>query len=345
MPRRDVIVMGASAGGVEAFREVIRSLPSNFAASVFIVLHMSPDSPSRLHAILGRDSELPVEQARNGQRISSGHIYIAPPDHHLVLDRDKMRVVRGPRENRHRPAIDPLFRSAARSFGARVVGVLLSGLLDDGTNGLQVVHARGGLSIVQDPQEAEFSTMPHNAVEFDSPDYIVPVRDIGRLLVKLISESVPTKAASKSSSQELNHEVGVAEMKMDDIEAERAGDPSVFSCPECQGVLWEVKDADLARFRCRVGHAYSAESLLTAKSEELEGALWGALRALEESAAISRRMADRAKKSGHHLTHTRLNEHADEQQEQAATLRTMLLQNGTATAHTNEEAAGTGTDG
>ncbi len=134
-------------------------------------------------------------------------------------------------------------------------------------------------------------------------------------------------------------------MKMEDLEAERAGDPSAFSCPECQGVLWELKEGELVRYRCRVGHAYSSESLLTAKSEELEAALWGALRALEESAAISRRMADRAKKSGHKLTHTRLTQHASEQQEQATLVRNMLVHNGTASAHTQKEAAGTGTDG
>lgn len=337
--------MGASAGGVDAFREIVSALPRNFAASVFIVLHISPDSPSRLHAILARYAELPVLQAKDGARIERGRIYVARPDHHLVLEARRMRVVRGPRENRHRPAIDPLFRSAARAFGSRVIGVLLSGMLDDGTNGLQVIHAAGGLSVVQDPKEAEFSTMPHNAVEFDTPDYVVPVREIGPLVTRLVGESAPAKALPKKISPEVDEEVGVAEMKMDDIEAERAGDPSAFSCPECQGVLWELKEGELFRYRCRVGHAYSAESLLTAKSEELEGALWGALRALEESAAISRRMADRAERDGHKLTHARLNEVAEEQHEQATILRNMLVHNGTATAHTQEEAAGTGTDG
>ena len=345
MPHRDIIVMGASAGGIDGFREILSALPGDFAGSVFIVLHIPPDAPSRLAAILDRHAALPVTTAEDGARIEPGHIYVAPPDHHLILEPDKMRVVRGPRENRHRPAIDPLFRSAARSFGSRVIGVLLSGLLDDGTSGLQVIHARDGVSIVQDPSEAEFSTMPHNAVEFDSPDHVVPVAQIGPLLVQLARESVPEKPAAKPVSPELNREVGVAEMNMDDIQAERAGDPSAFSCPECKGVLWEVEEADLARFRCRVGHAYSSESLLAAKSEELEAALWAALRALEENAAMSRRMAARARKSGHKRSHARLTEHATEQQQQAAMVRNMLVHNGVTTAHTDREAAGTGTEG
>ncbi len=344
MPRKDIVVMGASAGGIEAFRQIIGALPRDFAASVFVVLHIPPDAPSRLAAILSRVAELPVTMARDGEAIRRGHIYVAPPDHHLVLERDKMRVVRGPRENRHRPAIDPLFRSAARSFGPRVIAVLLSGLLDDGTNGLQVVHSRGGMSVVQDPKEAEFATMPHNAVEYDSPDWVGPVREIGPLLVQLTTEAAPGKAAAEKTSPELEEEVGVAEMKMDAIEADRAGKPSVFACPECNGVLWEVKDENLLRFRCRVGHAYSSESLLTAKSEELEGALWSALRALEESAAISDRMADRAKKNGHQITHKKLTQHASDQRQQATMLRNMLVRNGTETAHTQEEAV-TGTHG
>jgi two-component system, chemotaxis family, protein-glutamate methylesterase/glutaminase len=341
---RDILVMGASAGGIDGFREIVSAFPRDFDASVFIVLHIPPDAPSRLAAILDRHTALPVTTAEDGGRIEPGHIYVAPPDHHLILDPDKMRVVRGPRENRHRPAIDPLFRSAARSFGARVVGVLLSGLLDDGTNGLQVIHARGGVSVVQDPSEAEYSTMPHNAIEFDSPDYVMPVAQIGPLLVQLAGESVPAKAAVKPAPAKLNQEVGVAEMNMEDIQAERAGEPSAFACPECNGVLWEVRDADLVRFRCRVGHAYSSESLLTAKSEELEAALWGALRALEESAAMSRRMASRASKSGHTHSHTRLTQQASEQQHQAAILRDMLLWNGNTPAHADEEAK-TGTEG
>jgi two-component system chemotaxis response regulator CheB len=336
--------MGASAGGIEAFREIIRAFPRGFPASVFIVLHIPSDSPSRLHFILARDTELPVTPARDHAPIKRGHIYVAPPDHHLVLHQDHMRVVRGPRENRHRPAIDPLFRSAARSFGSRVIGVLLSGLLDDGTNGLQIIHARGGVSVVQDPRDAEYSTMPHNAVEFDSPDFVLPVEEIGPQLVQLTDKAVRSKGNGKSVPTELNEEVGVAEMKMDALEAERQGDPSVFSCPECQGVLWEVKDGELVRYRCRVGHAYSSESLLSSKSEELEAALWSALRALEESAAISRRMADRAKKNGHKLSHGKLTEHAKEQQDQAAMLRTMLVRKGTVGAHEEVE-AGTGTEG
>lgn len=344
MPHRDIIVMGASAGGIDAFREILRVLPEKFPASIFIVLHIPADAPSRLPAILGRDCAMPVVSACDGDRIQRGRVYIAPPDHHLVVHHSRIRVVRGPRENRHRPAIDPLFRSAAKAFGPRVIAVLLSGLLDDGSSGLQVVHSRGGLSIVQDPDEAEFSMMPHNAVEYDSPDWIVPVSEVGPLLLNLVRESVPDKD-EKKETDELKEEVGVAEMNMDALEAERDGEPSVFACPECKGVLWEVKDGDLVRYRCRVGHAYSSESLRTAQAEDLEGALWSALRALEESAAMSRRMADWAKDRGRDLTYQRLDEDAQEKQQQANIVRDMLLSKEVDKLPQEEAKPRTGTNG
>ena len=315
-------MIGASAGGIDAFREILRTLPSDFPAAIFIVLHIAPDAPSRLPAILGRSTDLPVLHAYDYAPIEQGRIYVAPPDHHLVLHPDHMRVVRGPRENRHRPAIDPLFRSAAAAFDSRVVGVLLSGLLDDGSNGLQVIHGRGGVSVVQDPDDAEFSMMPNSAVQYDSPDWILPVAEIGRLLTKLVTEGVEESKSEVRST--LKEEIGVAEMNMEDIEAKRAGSPSVFSCPECRGVLWEEKEGGLARYRCRVGHFYSPDSLMTGKSEELEAALWSALRALEESAAISRRMAERAKQNGHDWSHRKLSVDANDKEQQANTLRAML---------------------
>jgi two-component system, chemotaxis family, protein-glutamate methylesterase/glutaminase len=336
VPRRDIVVMGASAGGIEAFREILRTLPSDFPAALFIVLHIAPDAPSRLPAILGRSTDLPVLHAYDYAPIEQRRIYVAPPDHHVVLHPDHMRVVRGPRENRHRPAIDPLFRSAAAAFDRRVVGVLLSGLLDDGSNGLQIIHARGGVSVVQDPDDAEFSMMPHSAVLYDSPDWILPVVQIGPLLANLVTEGVEESKADVPRT--LKEEIGVAEMNMDDIEAKRAGSPSVFSCPDCRGVLWEVKEGGMARYRCRVGHSYSPDSLMTAKSEELEGALWSALRALEESAAISRRMAERAKQNGHLLSHRKLTVDASDKEQQANMLRNMLK---TQVANPQEQVTGT----
>ena len=343
MAHRDIVVMGASAGGVEGFREVVRALLPGFPGSVFIVLHISAEAPSHMPAILGRATDLPVAQARDHAPIEPGHIYIAPPDHHLILHRGFMRVVRGPRENRHRPAIDPLFRSAARSYGPRVVGVLLSGLMDDGTSGLQMIRARGGVSIVQDPDEAEFSKMPQNAVEYAKPDWVLPVGEIGPLLTQLITETVAEKAENAAPGG-VEQEVEIAEMDMDAIETEKKGAPSGFSCPECQGVLWEIKEGELVRFRCRVGHAYSAESLVIAKSEALEAALWGALRALEESAAISHRMADRARKNGQGFVEARVAEDAMEKEAQARMVREMLV--GKQAGNAGEESEiRTGTEG
>jgi two-component system chemotaxis response regulator CheB len=341
---RDIVVMGASAGGVEGFREVVRALSPGFPGSVFIVLHISPDAPSRLPAILGRETDLPVSHARDHAPIERGHIYIAPPDHHLILHHGRMRVVRGPRENRHRPAIDPLFRSAARSYGPRVVGVLLSGLMDDGTSGLQMIRGRNGVTIVQDPDEAEFSKMPENAVEYAKPDWVLPVGEIGPLLGHLVTEAVAEQVEEQPASGALDQEVEIAEMNMNAMETEKRGAPSGFSCPECQGVLWEIKEGELMRFRCRVGHAYSAESLVRAKSEALEAALWSALRALEESAAISRRMAERAEKNGHELVQARVVEDAMEKEAQARMVRDMLM--GNQAGGTREETQiRTGTEG
>src|SRR5690349_6123737 len=226
--------MGASAGGVEGFREVVRALTPGFPGSVFIVLHISADAPSRLPAILGRETDLPVAQARDRAPIQPGHIYIAPPDHHMILHRGWIRVVRGPRENLHRPAIDPLFRSAARSYGPRVVAVLLSGLMDDGTSGLQMIQVRGGVTVVQDPEDAEFSKMPENAVAYAKPDWVLPLAEIGPLLNQLVRETVAEKVEEKAAPRELEQEVEIAEMDMDAMEAEKRGDPSGYSCPECQ---------------------------------------------------------------------------------------------------------------
>ena len=325
MTTRDIVVMGASAGGVQAFQALVRALPSDFPGSVFIVMHMSADAPGLLPVILNREKGMPVIHATDGTPLGRSRIYVAPPDHHLLLERGYMRVTRGPRENRHRPAIDPLFRSAARAYGRRVVGVLLTGLLDDGTSGLQMIKARGGVSIVQDPEEAQYGSMPANALEHDSPDYSLPIAEIVRLLVRLVRRPAEARPIAMPEV-DLNHEIKAAEADMSVINGEdNPGAPSAYSCPECNGVLWEVREGEVVRFRCRVGHAYTLKSLGTAKSEALEGALWTALRSLEERASLEKRLADSAREQNHVMTAERFDQSSGEKQKQAQVIRDMLV--------------------
>lgn len=323
MNGHDIIVIGASAGGVEALAQVASDLPADLAAAVFIVLHVPAHGISVLPAILSRRGVLPATHPADGEPIRSGHIYIAPPDHHLLVKHGYMRVVRGPTENGHRPSVDPLFRSAARFYGPRVIGVILSGTLDDGTSGLLTVKRRGGLAVVQDPEEALFAGMPRSAVENVAVDWVVPLADVGPTLARLARESAPGSA--EAASAELEAEVDIAEMDMGAIEAPRAGAPSGFTCPDCHGALWEVQEGDLTRFRCRVGHAYSPDSLLAEQSEALEEALWIAMRALEESAALADRMAERAQERGHALAATRFGEQAQDARQRAAIIRRALI--------------------
>src|SRR5215469_619523 len=289
MPGHDIIVVGASAGGVEALVALVGGLPRNLPAAVFVVLHLPAQSPSLLPEILGRSGPLLAISAIDGMAIEHECIYVAPPDYHLLVEPGHVRVLRGPRENRHRPALDPLFRSAARAYGSHVVGVVLTGALDDGTAGLLAVKRRGDIAIVQDPDEALYPGMPRSALENVAVDYTLPLSAIGPLLARL---------ARVPAVQEGTYPVPVEKDMATMNSSERAGKPSPFSCPECGGVLWELQDGELLRFRCRVGHAFSVDSMLAEQSDALEEALWAALKTLEESVSLSRHMAAQARKRG-----------------------------------------------
>lgn len=304
MPEHDIIVIGASAGGVEALITLVGALPYKLNASVFIVLHMSSQSPSLLPTILERAGSLPVKAAMDNEKIEQGHVYVASPDFHLLVERGHVRVVRGPRENRHRPAIDPLFRSAAKAYGPRVIGVVLTGSLDDGTAGLAAIKQRSGLAVVQDPQEAIFPSMPESAIANVKVDYVVPLREMGPLLGRLVQlPAIPQ--GEISVSDEMEKEVRLEQMDPATMYThERAGEPSVYSCPECGGVLWELQDGNILRFRCRVGHAFSIESMFAGQAEQVENALWAALKTLQENADLTRRMIQHARDRGQtHLLH------------------------------------------
>jgi len=291
MPHRDIIVVGASAGGVDVLRTIATALPADLGAAVLIVLHMAPSSPSVLPGLLQRGCPLPIAFATDGETIERGRVYIAPPDRHLVVEQDRLRVTRAPRENHSRPAIDPLFRSAALSLGPRVIGVILSGRLDDGTAGLWAVKDRGGLAVVQDPDDALHADMPRNALSYTTADHVVPADAIAPLLARLAAEPVAA-TPDGSAPKELELEVRIA---MEDRALQQGvmtlGPVSPYTCPECHGVLVRLDDGGIPRFRCHTGHAYSLDSLLASVTETVEATLWNALRAIEESVLLLREAA------------------------------------------------------
>lgn len=324
MSGHEIIVVGASAGGVEALMQLVRGFPANLSASVFVVLHIPAHSPSSLPDILSRAGLMQALQPVDYQQIEHGHIYVAPPDHHLLIEPGFMRVVRGPRENCHRPAADPLFRSAAVAYGPQVVGVILTGALDDGTAGLLAIKQRGGIAVVQDPREALYPDMPQSALAYVKVDHCLPIAQIGPLLTQLARKEV-VQETIQPASENMEREVRVVEMETNPLnEHDQVGNPSEYSCPECGGVLWEVHDGELDRFRCRTGHAFSTESMFAEQSEKIDQALWVALKTLDENASLSRRMAKRAQQRGHTWLADRLNLKVQEVEQQANLLRQVL---------------------
>jgi two-component system chemotaxis response regulator CheB len=326
MADRDVVVVGASAGGVEALTNLVAALPADLPASLFVVLHVPATGTSALPDILARNGPLPASHAKDGEPIEQRRIYVAPPDHHLLLRGDHVHLARGPRENGHRPAVDPLFRSAAREHASRVVGIVLSGALDDGTAGLLAIKARGGVAVVQEPEDALYPAMPDNAIAHVEVDHVLPAAAIAGMLARLAAE--PAMEPSSPANDELKVEVEMEGFSIEALEGNHPGQPSAFSCPDCNGVLWEIQDGGLVKFRCRVGHAWSPESLLTQQSEALEGALWVALRSLEERAALARKLAEPARRRGHRITASRFQEQAQEAQQAARLVRQLLLDRG-----------------
>lgn len=298
MPK-DIIVVGASAGGIEALRTLVGALPEDLSASVFVVLHTSPESPGMLAGILDRFGNLPATNAKDGERIRSGRIYVAPPDRHLLIEPGVVRTTHGPKENRFRPAVDPLFRSAAQTYGPRVIGVILTGYLDDGTAGLWTVKQLGGTAIVQDPDDALVPSMPLNAMAHVEVDYCLPMEEIAPLLVRLTSEAAEEEGAYQVP-KDVEIEVNIAkEQKALDAGVLQLGEPSNYACPECHGVLLQVQEGTLFRFRCHTGHAYSIESLLADITEKMDDALWNSIRAFEEGELFMRHMAEHLGE-GHH---------------------------------------------
>lgn len=336
---RDIVVIGGSAGSLGPLKELVSRLPAHLPVAIFVTVHVSPESPSILPAILTRAGQIPAVHPLKKQPIMKSTIYVAPPDQHLLIEDGCVFTSRGPRENLHRPAIDPMFRSAARAYGPRVMGIVLSGLLDDGASGLMAVKMKGGLAVVQDPAEAPFPDMPRQAGQYARADYTLPVAQIEQLILSsangrvgggrgtgretVVAGRVSNKAAKKRANKALALEVDNADIEEIPVK-EQVGMPSVFACPDCHGVLWEVKEGELARYRCRVGHSYTAETLNVAFSNATEDTLWAGMRALEEKADLLRRMVARSEPRAA----ARYEEEAHTIENHATAIRDMLAEEG-----------------
>lgn len=300
MAKQDIIVVGASAGGINALFQMVRSIPENFKATIFVVLHLSPASPSSLPAILTRAGTLKAYHPVDEEPIKPGVIYVAPPDHHILLDGKRVLIKKGPKENNFRPSIDALFRSAAYVYGPRVIGIVLSGLLNDGTSGLWSVKRLGGTTIIQEPLDADYPSMPLNVLDYVKVDHVLSAKEMGPLLKKLASKRAGKKPGiSKKELALLKMEVIIS--KKDnafEMGIMNEGNLTPFTCPECHGVLVRLIEGKFIRFRCHTGHAYTASSLLADLSRSVEEMLWQAMRGLEETTLLLNQISKHFKDHG-----------------------------------------------
>lgn len=319
----DIVTIGASAGGVEALKQLVKTLPADLSAALFVVVHFPSYSTSVLPQILNHRGKLRASHIQDGETIVSGRIYVVPPDFHGILKPGMIHLDHGPRENGHRPAIDTLFRSAAQAYGPRVVGVVLSGTLDDGSAGLAVIKSHGGVAIVQDPDEALFNGMPLSALQRVEVDHVLKIADIGTLLIELANRPLPEEPMTELINQEAEI---VAQDKASRERGEKPDGTSPLTCPDCGGVLWELQQGNLIRYRCHVGHAYSIDSLVEEQASDVERALWSAVRALEEKAALARRMAIQAEQQHRLMSQKQFLQRAEEAESHADLVQQMILQ-------------------
>ena len=326
MMKRDIIVIGASAGGVNALIDLVKSLPQNFEASIFVVLHIHPSTPSNLPSILTNFGPLIALHPRDGEKIKTRHIYVAPPDHHILLENDRVLVRKSPKENRFRPSIDVLFRSAAYNYRSRVIGIVLSGMLNDGTSGMWSIKHMGGLCIIQDPKDALYESMPLNVLNEVEVDYSVPVVEIGPLLEELINENAPAMHEVTAEQMEL--------MKMEVVIASNEnafelgilnkGQLTPFTCPECHGTLISLKEGTTVRFRCHTGHAFSASTLLAGVTESVEEQVWSVMRTYEEAVMLLEHIADNFRMAGNEDAAEDFLKKADESRKRSRILKNLV---------------------
>lgn len=322
---RDVIVVGASAGGLEAIGRLLQRLPADLPAALFIVLHTADHEAGLLARVLDRRSALPVATAAEDDVFVRGHVYVAPPDCHLIVGRDHIHVRRGPRENGARPAIDPLFRSAAATCTTRVIGLVLSGLLNDGTAGLKAIKRCGGVAIVQDPADAAVEDMPRSALRHVQVDHVVPVDTMASLLVGLTAQPPPP---APEVPNDIMMEALIAAQEVRGMKFwSEAGSISPITCPDCHGAMKEIRDGDLVRFRCHTGHTFTLEALDAFQLGAWERALYGAYRSQQERALLLRRMVEESIRTGSPAS-AQLEARASSYEEGAELLQRLIASNG-----------------
>ena len=329
-----LVAVGASAGGLEPLMTILGDLSADLPACVLVVVHMPSSGESALPRIVNRVSPLPAKHATDGDLLEAGTILIAPPDHHLTVDGTRAAVRRGPTVNRSRPAVDPLFQSVALHAADRGIGIVLSGALDDGAAGLAAIAAAGGTTIVQEPSEAAYPGMPEAALERAVVQHRLPAKRIAWAIETSIgSEAAGTNGRPRHASR-LEKELLMSELDEDFVTTDELGtEVSTFGCPACGGTLWELKEGDGFRFRCRVGHAYSPKTLLEGQAASVEEGLWIAVRALDEQATLANRLAEQAKRNGQGTSQGRFQQQAKLAERHARAIREMLMMEPGAPTH------------
>jgi two-component system chemotaxis response regulator CheB len=322
MAGHDLIVIGTSAGGLETLKVLVSQLPANLPAAICVVQHTSPTSPGYLADILNGQGPFLAVLATDGQAIEQGYIYVAPPDHHLLVKPGHLHLSRGPQENRSRPSIDVLFRSAAVAYGPRVIGVLLTGMLNDGVVGLVAIQRCGGLVVVQEPADALYPDLPSNALRVVKADYVVPVAAMEALLAGLVRQPA---ANGTPAPKDIVAEARFAERRMKfEEEKIELGEPTYISCPACDGPMQEMHTDGIHRYRCHVGHAFTAETMAAEQGEAVERALWSALRMMEERVLLLGKMAEEERAMGRGVVAGRFEERAAELGEHIYHLRELV---------------------
>jgi two-component system, chemotaxis family, protein-glutamate methylesterase/glutaminase len=331
VPARDLIVIGASAGGVEALLQLSSALPADLPAAVIVVLHSERNRPSLLPQLLGQRGPLPAAHPADREPIRPGRIYIAPPDYHLLVEEGLVRLARTATEHYTRPAIDPAFRTAAATYGERVIGVLLTGTMEDGAMGLGTIKRHGGLVIVQDPLDALYPQMPQHAINTVTVDAVLPLSEIAAALGRLTREPLDQLQGAAMASDEPSAEIDPIERARQIVEREqeaqiknqRVGQPAIFTCPECGGTLWQADDTKV-QFRCHVGHVYGGGDLLNHQTNAAEGRLWEVLRFLVDQSILANQLATKAAREGRSLGAQSFSKRAEVAEKHANLIRQLI---------------------
>ena len=328
LPKRDIVVIGASAGGIEALRGFFAALPAGLDAAILVVLHIPADTPSQLDLVLANATPLPVVIAEDGQPIEPGRVYVASADRHLMATPQGIRLSRGPKEVRARPSVDVLFRSAATAFGSRVIGVILSGALDDGTAGLWAIKDHQGATLVQLPSEAMHPSMPESAIAHVEVDFVGTVEALAAKVSELVGTAAPVVAASAFSLQRAMENDIAMEGNALKAGVMNLGKVSPYTCPDCHGVLIQIEEGTIVRFRCHTGHAFSLKTLMAGINDAIDSSLWATLRAVEERVMLLRQMEQLALRSGANGAAAQWRQQADDSEQRLQPLRDLVLDPG-----------------